>query len=103
MIYENKEIRIMEMGQMGWLAWLVVGAVAGWLASMVMKTNRQQGLLMDIVVGIVGAFIGGFLFNQFDTAGVTGFNIWSVFVAFTGAVVLLAAVRLLTGRRIFSR
>ena len=93
----------MEMGQMGWLAWLVVGAVAGWLASMVMKTNRQQGLLMDIVVGIVGALIGGFLFNQFDTAGVTGFNIWSVFVAFTGAVVLLAAVRLLTGRRIFSR
>ena len=89
----------MDMGQMGWLAWLIVGAVAGWLASMVMKTNRQQGLLMDIIVGIVGAFIGGLLFNQFDTAGVTGFNVWSVFVAFTGAVVLLAAIRLLTGRR----
>jgi uncharacterized membrane protein YeaQ/YmgE (transglycosylase-associated protein family) len=91
------------MGQMGWLAWLVVGAVAGWLASIVMKTNRQQGLLMDIVVGIVGAFIGGFLFNQFGTAGVTGFNVWSLFVAFTGAVVLLAAIRLLTGRRLFAR
>lgn len=91
------------MDQMGWLAWLIVGAIAGWLASMVMKTNRQQGLLIDIVVGIVGAFIGGFLFNQFGTAGVTGFNIWSIFVAFTGAVVLLALVRLLTGRQVFSR
>ena len=91
------------MGQMGWLAWLVVGAVAGWLASIVMKTNRHQGLLMDILVGIVGAFIGGFLFNQLGSAGVTGFNIWSLFVAFTGAVVLLAAIRLLSGRRLFAR
>jgi uncharacterized membrane protein YeaQ/YmgE (transglycosylase-associated protein family) len=86
------------MGQMGWLAWLIVGALAGWLASMVMKTNRQQGLLMDIVVGIVGAFIGGFIFSQFGSTGVTGFNIWSVFVAFTGAVVLLAVIRLLNRR-----
>ena len=91
------------MGEMGWLAWIIVGAVAGWLASMVMKTNRQQGLIMDIVVGIVGAFVGGLLFNEFDTAGVTGFNIWSVFVAFTGAVVLLAAIRLLSGRQLFAR
>jgi uncharacterized membrane protein YeaQ/YmgE (transglycosylase-associated protein family) len=87
------------MEQMGWLAWIVIGAIAGWLASIVMKTNRQQGLLMDIVVGILGAFIGGFLFNQFGAAGTTGFNIWSLFVAFTGAVVLLALIRLLTGRR----
>lgn len=93
----------MDMGQMGWLAWLIVGAIAGWLASMVMKTNRQQGLLMDILVGIIGAFIGGFLFNQFGTSGVTGFNIWSIFVAFTGAVVLLALIRLFSGRRLFSR
>jgi uncharacterized membrane protein YeaQ/YmgE (transglycosylase-associated protein family) len=90
------------MDQMGWLAWLVVGAIAGWLASMVMKTNRQQGLLTDIVVGIVGAFIGGFLFNQFGAAGVTGFNIWSIIVAFVGAVVLLMLLRLLAGRRILS-
>ncbi|MBZ0307565.1 MAG: GlsB/YeaQ/YmgE family stress response membrane protein [Anaerolineae bacterium] len=88
---------------MGWLAWLIVGAIAGWLASMVMRTNRQQGLLMDILVGIIGAFIGGFLFNQFGTSGVTGFNIWSVFVAFTGAVVLLAVVRLFNGRQLFAR
>ncbi|MFZ4815388.1 MAG: GlsB/YeaQ/YmgE family stress response membrane protein [Phototrophicaceae bacterium] len=84
--------------QMSWLAWLIVGAVSGWLASMVMRTNRQQGLLMDIVVGILGAFVGGFLFNQFGSVGVTGFNVWSVFVAFVGAVVLLGLIRLFTGR-----
>lgn len=93
----------MDMGQMGWLAWLIVGAIAGWLASIVMKTNSQQGLLMDIVVGIVGALIGGFLFNQFGAAGTTGFNIWSIFVAFVGAIVLLAVLRLMGGRRTFSR
>jgi uncharacterized membrane protein YeaQ/YmgE (transglycosylase-associated protein family) len=91
-----KGSQIME--PMGFLAWLVVGAVAGWLASLVMKTNRQQGLLMDIVVGIVGAVIGGFLFNQLGTAGVTGFNVWSIFVAFIGAVVLLGIIRLVSGR-----
>lgn len=93
----------MDMSQMGWLAWIVVGAVSGWLASLVMKTNRQQGLLLDIVVGILGAFIGGFLFQQFGSAGITGFNIWSVFVAFTGAVVLLAVIRLVNGQKIFNR
>jgi uncharacterized membrane protein YeaQ/YmgE (transglycosylase-associated protein family) len=87
------------MDQMGWLAWLIVGAVAGWLASMVMSTDRQQGLLMDIVIGILGAMLGGFLFNQFGAAGVTGFNVWSVVVAFVGAVALLAVIRLLNGRR----
>jgi len=91
------------MDQMGWLAWLIVGAIAGWLASIVMKTNSQQGLLMDIVVGIVGAFIGGFLFDQFGSTGVTGFDVWSVFVAFIGAVVLLALIRMVTGRRLMPR
>ncbi len=87
------------MDQMGIFAWLIVGAIAGWLASKVMKTNRQQGLVMDIVVGILGALIGGFLFEQFGSTGTTGFNIWSIFVAFTGAVVLLGVIRLVSGRR----
>jgi uncharacterized membrane protein YeaQ/YmgE (transglycosylase-associated protein family) len=87
------------MDAMGWLAWLIVGAVSGWLASIVMRTNAEQGLLLDIVVGIIGAFIGGFLFNVLGAPGVTGFNIWSVFVSFVGAVVLLALLRLFTGRR----
>jgi uncharacterized membrane protein YeaQ/YmgE (transglycosylase-associated protein family) len=87
------------MDAMGWLAWLIVGAVSGWLASIVMRTNAEQGLLLDIVVGIIGAFIGGFLFNLLGAPGVTGFNVWSVFVSFVGAVVLLALLRLFTGRR----
>jgi uncharacterized membrane protein YeaQ/YmgE (transglycosylase-associated protein family) len=85
-----------DIGQMGWLAWLVVGAVAGWLGSLVMKTNRQQGLLQDILIGIVGAFVGGYLFRALGTTGVTGFNLWSVFVAFVGAVALLLVIRLFT-------
>ena len=90
----------MDMNEMGFIAWIIVGAIAGWLASKVMKTSRHQGLLMDIIVGILGAFIGGYLFEKFGETGITGFDIWSVFVAFTGAVVLLAVIRLLTGRRL---
>ena len=86
------------MEPMGWLAWIIVGAVSGWLASIVMKTNREQGLIMDIVVGIVGALIGGVVFNALGIAGTTGFNIWSVFVAFVGAVILLGLIRLFSGR-----
>jgi len=88
----------MDFGQMGWLAWLVIGALAGWLASIAMKTNREQGLLLDIVVGIVGAMIGGFVFNALGIGGVNGFNIWSLFVAFIGAVILLAILRMVSGR-----
>ncbi len=64
-----------------------------------MKTSRQQGLLMNIVVGVLGAFWCGFLFQQSGATGTTGFNIWSLFVAFTGAVVLLGVIRLVSGRR----
>ncbi len=87
------------MDAMGWLAWLIVGALAGWLASIVMGTNGSQGLLLDIIVGIVGALIGGFLFNVIGAPGITGFNVWSLFVAFIGAVVLLGLLRLFTGTR----
>ena len=87
------------MDAMGWLAWLIIGALAGWLASLVMRTNREQGLLLDIIVGIVGALIGGFLFNLIGAPGVTGFNVWSLLVAFIGAIVLLGLLRMFTGRR----
>ena len=85
------------MEPMGWLAWIIVGAVAGWLAGVVM--HSRLGLIGDIVVGIVGAFIGGFLFSAIGVSGTTGFNIWSVFVAFVGGVVLLGALRLFSGNR----
>ncbi len=80
---------------MGVILWLVLGALSGWIASLVMGTNRSQGLLGDVILGIVGAFLGGFLFNLTGNAGVTGFNIWSVFVAVIGAVVALMIGRAL--------
>ena len=82
---------------MGWLAWLIVGAVAGWLASTVM--HSRLGLIGDILAGIVGAFIGGFLFSAIGAPGATGFNIWSIFVAFVGAVVVLGLLRMFSGNR----
>jgi uncharacterized membrane protein YeaQ/YmgE (transglycosylase-associated protein family) len=85
------------MGQMGWLAWLIVGAIAGWLASRVMRS--QMGFVSDILAGMLGALIGGFLFNVVGASGGTGFTLWSVFVAFVGAVVLLGLLRLANGRQ----
>ncbi len=84
------------MEPMGLLAWIIVGGIAGWLAGIAMKSGG--GVLTDIVVGIVGAFIGGFLFNAVGLTGTTGFSLWSVVVAFVGAVVLLAVIRLLNHR-----
>lgn len=76
------------------LVWLIVGAIAGWLASMVMGTNAQQGLGMDIVIGIIGGLIGGFVLNALNIGGsVSGINLVSVLVAFIGAVILLAIVK----------
>ena len=78
------------------LVWIIVGAIAGWLASIVMRTNASQGLLTDIIVGILGGVIGGFLLNLLGVGGaVTGLNLGSILVAFIGAVVLLALLRML--------
>ena len=71
------------------LIWILLGALAGWIASMIMGRNAQMGALANIVVGIVGALIGGFLTNAFGAPGVTGFNLYSILVAIGGAVVLL--------------
>ncbi len=78
---------------MGILLFLVLGLIAGWLASVIMKTDAQQGPLWDIILGIVGALFGGFLFNLFGVTGVTGFNIYSILVATAGAVILIAVGR----------
>jgi uncharacterized membrane protein YeaQ/YmgE (transglycosylase-associated protein family) len=78
------------------LVWIIIGGIAGWLASIVMKTNRSQGLLMDIVVGIVGGLAGGWLLTAIGVGGaVTGLNLGSLLTAFIGAVVLLALLRVL--------
>jgi uncharacterized membrane protein YeaQ/YmgE (transglycosylase-associated protein family) len=75
------------------IVWIVFGALAGWIASIIMKRDAQMGAAANIIVGIIGAFIGGFLMNTFGAAGVTGFNVYSLLVAILGAVVLLFLVR----------
>lgn len=75
------------------LLWIVFGALVGWIASLVMKTDAQQGTILNIVVGIVGALLGGWLMNTFGATGVTGFNLYSFAVALLGAIVLIALVR----------
>ena len=83
---------------MGILSWIILGGVAGWLASIVMKRNDQMGLITNIIAGIVGAAVGGWVFSLFGGAGVTGFNLPSLVVAFVGAVIVLAVVNLIFGR-----
>ena len=76
---------------MGIILWIVFGALVGWIASMVMKTGG--GLLWDIVVGIIGAFLGGFLMSLVGYGDVNGFNLYSFFVALLGACVFIAILR----------
>ena len=77
------------------LLWIIFGALAGWLASLVMKTDYAQGTLMDVLLGIVGGFVGGFIMNAFGEPGVTGFNLYSLLVAVIGACVTIAVGRAL--------
>ncbi len=80
------------------LVWIIVGAIAGWLASVVMGTRGSQNLLEDIIIGVVGGVIGGFVLDALDIGGaVTGLNIGSIVVAFIGAVILLLVLRAVRG------
>ena len=74
------------------ILWIILGGVAGWIASMLMKRDAQMGAAANIVVGIVGAVLCGFLFNLVGLTGDTGFNLWTLFVAIIGSVVLLFLV-----------
>lgn len=82
--------------------WIIFGALVGWIASMIMKTNAEQGAVLNIVVGIIGALIGGFVMNFFGASDVTGFNLYSFLVALLGAIILLAIVKLLRGQGVHS-
>jgi uncharacterized membrane protein YeaQ/YmgE (transglycosylase-associated protein family) len=83
---------------MGIIAWLVLGLIAGFIASKIVN-HTGSGMIMDIVLGVVGAFVGGMIFQFFGAAGVTGFNIYSALVAVIGAVVVLFLYHLIIGRR----
>lgn len=77
---------------MGIIVWLIVGGIIGWLASIIMRTDAQQGILLNIVVGIVGAFIGGLIFSGGNINN--GLTLYSFLVSLLGAVILLAIVNL---------
>ena len=74
---------------MNLLLWIVLGFLAGWIASVVTKNNTAQGPVMDILLGILGAVVGGFVLNLFGIAGINGFNFYSLIVATLGAVLLI--------------
>lgn len=78
---------------MGIIAWIILGGLAGWIASMFAKTNESMGIFANIVVGIIGALIGGFIFGLFGGSGVNGFNLYSLLVAIIGAFILLSIIK----------
>jgi uncharacterized membrane protein YeaQ/YmgE (transglycosylase-associated protein family) len=82
---------------MSLILWVIFGGLVGWIASMIMKTNAQQGILANIVVGIVGALLGGFVASALGIGAVSGFNLSSFLVALLGAVALLWLVKMFTG------
>jgi len=78
---------------MGIIIWIIFGALVGWVASLVMKTDAEQGALLNIAVGIVGALIGGWVMSLFGGSQVTGFNLYSFLVALLGAVIFVGLVK----------
>jgi uncharacterized membrane protein YeaQ/YmgE (transglycosylase-associated protein family) len=80
------------------LAWIILGLIAGFIASKIVNKSGD-GLILDIVLGVVGSVVGGWLFSVFGMAGVSGLNIYSVVVAVIGAVVVLFAYHAITGRK----
>ena len=83
---------------MGLLSWIIVGAIAGWIAGLIVK-GSGSGFFMNMIIGIVGALIGGFIMNLAGGVGVTGFNIWSLLVSIIGAILLLAIFGVARRRR----
>ena len=85
---------------MGLIGWVVLGAVAGWLASLINKSNQEQGWIGNIVLGIVGALVGGFLWNLItDSDNAIDFSIGSLIIAVIGALIVSFLYTKLTGRR----
>lgn len=83
---------------MGIILWIIFGALAGWIASVIMKTDSNQGTMMDIILGVIGAIVGGFLMGLVGQSGVTGFNLYSLVVAVIGASVVIYFGRMMRNR-----
>jgi uncharacterized membrane protein YeaQ/YmgE (transglycosylase-associated protein family) len=83
------------------IAWIVLGLIAGFIGSQIVK-GQGVGIVGDVIVGVVGALVGGFLFNLIGATGITGFNLWSLFVAVIGSVVLLVVYHLIQRKMVRS-
>ncbi len=79
------------------LLWIIFGALVGWVASLIMNTDAEQGTILNVAVGIVGALVGGFVMDFFGGSEVTGFNFYSFGVSVLGSVIFLAVVKLIRG------
>lgn len=84
---------------MGIILWIIFGGLVGWVASLIMNTDAEQGVLLNIVVGIIGASLGGFIIGGVGGSGVGGFTLYSFLVALLGAVVLIFLVKAIRGGR----
>jgi uncharacterized membrane protein YeaQ/YmgE (transglycosylase-associated protein family) len=80
------------------ITWILFGAIVGWMASLIMKTDAEQGAVANIIVGIIGAFLGGIVARIFGGPGVTGFNLGSLLVALLGSIILLFFLKMFSGR-----
>lgn len=87
------------MDVMGPISWIVLGGLAGWIASKFVGTDQSQGLLGNIVAGVLGGVVGGWVFSLLGGAGVSGFNLWSLLVAVVGAVIVLLVWKAISGKK----
>lgn len=82
---------------MGIILWVIFGGLVGWIASLIMRTDPQQGIVLNVIVGVVGAVIGGWLMTYFGESDITGFNLYSFLVALVGACILIGIVKIVRG------
>ena len=78
---------------MGIIIWIIFGGLVGWIASFIVGNERDQGVIFDIVVGIIGSIVGGFVMTFFGENGVTGFNLYSFIISILGAITLIIVIR----------
>ncbi len=82
---------------MSFISWIILGLVSGYIASKIVN-KAGEGAFLDVALGIIGAIVGGFVFNLVGTVGVTGLNVWSLFVSIIGAILVLAIYHLIVDR-----
>lgn len=85
---------------MGIILWIIFGGLVGWIASIIMKTDAEQGVFLNIIIGMVGAFIGGLIMSLIGGTSITGFNVYSFLVALLGAIILIGCIKLIRGRQV---